>query len=216
MSNKLIIGITQRVNKTESYDESRDALDQRLIDWVVEAGFIPIPIPNTLINLDSSINNQTTLDNWIQTLQIDAIILSGGNNIGEIPKRDLTENFLLSWSEKNKKPVFGICRGMQMMGVYAGGKLIEVDGHVKTLHHLQVVGNNKQIFPKLVNSYHNQALYECPSAFNVLAKSEDGSIEAMVHKSLPWEAWMWHPEREVVFFKNDIDRFKKIILNEKR
>jgi putative glutamine amidotransferase len=49
-----------------------------------------------------------------------------------------------------------------------------------------------------------------------LAKSEDGSIEAMVHKSLPWEAWMWHPEREVVFFKNDIDRFKKIILNEKR
>jgi N5-(cytidine 5'-diphosphoramidyl)-L-glutamine hydrolase len=216
MSNKLIIGITQRVNKTESYDESRDALDQRLIDWVVEAGFIPIPIPNTLINLDSSINNQPTLDNWIQTLQIDAIILSGGNNIGEIPKRDLTENFLLSWSEKNKKPVFGICRGMQMMGVYAGGKLIEVDGHVKTLHHLQVVGNNKQIFPKLVNSYHNQALYECPSAFNVLAKSEDGSIEAMVHKSLPWEAWMWHPEREVVFFKNDIDRFKKIILNEKR
>ncbi len=137
--------------------------------------------------------------------------MSGGNNIGEIPKRDLTENFLLSWSEKNKKPVFGICRGMQMMGVYAGGKLIEVDGHVKTLHHLQVVGNNKQIFPKLVNSYHNQALYECPSAFNVLAKSEDGSIEAMVHKSLPWEAWMWHPEREEVFVKTDQERFKKLM-----
>ena len=54
MSRKIKIGITQRVDKVDSYNEYRDALDQKMIDWVVDAGFIPIPIPNTLVDLDSS------------------------------------------------------------------------------------------------------------------------------------------------------------------
>jgi len=42
MSRKIKIGITQRVDKVDSYNEYRDALDQKMIDWVVDAGFIPI------------------------------------------------------------------------------------------------------------------------------------------------------------------------------
>ena len=216
MCKKATIGITQRVAKVDYCNEWRDALDQQLINWVIEAGFIPVPIPNVIIDLDLSINNQPTLDYWVHSLKIDAIILSGGNDIGEIPQRDMTENYLLSWAEKNIKPVLGICRGMQMMGTYSGGRLIKVDKHVKTRHNLQTIGSNKQLFSKSVNSYHNQALYKCPSEFKVLAKSEDGCIEAMAHKSLPWEAWMWHPEREDVFYENELDRFRKLKFNEKR
>ena len=97
----MIIGISQRVYKLDSYNEYRDSLDQRLIDWVSNFGYTPVPIPNTLVSGDQ----HTGLLNWINKIKIDAIILSGGNDIGEIKHRDLTENFLLSWAEKNKKPV---------------------------------------------------------------------------------------------------------------
>ena len=45
--------------------------------------------------------------------------------------------------------------------------------------------------------------------------SEDGSLEAMMHKDLPWEGWMWHPEREEIFSKTDLDRFIRLLKNAK-
>ena len=209
------IGISQRVDNIEAHNEWRDALDQRMNAWVIEAGFIPVPVPNSLVDMSLSGDSQPMLERWLHSLHIDALLLSGGNNIGEIPKRDLTENSLLTWAEKNSKPVLGICRGMQMMGVYAGGSLIKVDGHVRTYHKLQTHNDFEKSFPKSVNSYHNLALKDCPDMFQILAKSEDGNLEAMRHKDLPWEAWMWHPEREKVFTRNNQERFRKLVNNEK-
>ena len=51
MKNKVVVGVTQRVDKIDIYGEWRDALDQRLVDWVVEAGFIMVPIPNVLVDV---------------------------------------------------------------------------------------------------------------------------------------------------------------------
>jgi N5-(cytidine 5'-diphosphoramidyl)-L-glutamine hydrolase len=215
MPKKIVVGVTQRVDKAEFYDEWRDALDQRLIDWVFQSGFVPVPIPNTIVDITSTNSCHPILDNWLNIVKIDSIILSGGNNIGDFAQRDLTEKYLLSWAEKNRKPVLGICRGMQMMGVYAGGELIEVDGHVRTRHQLQIKSSRIQSIPPSVNSYHNLALEYCPDTFQILAKSEDGNIEAMKHKELPWEGWMWHPERESNFNGIDQMRFKRLLNNEK-
>ena len=211
MSKIIKIGVTQRVDKAGSYNEWRDALDQRLIDWVVQSGFVPVPIPNTLVRVASPNNHQPVLENWLNTVKIDAILLSGGNDLGDVEQRDLTEKYLLSWAEKNRNPALGICRGMQMMGIYAGGELIQVYGHVGLEHKLQDDDKPSDIFPEPVNSFHNQALQECPENFKVLAKSEDGNLEAIIHKELPWEAWMWHPERRESFLQSDLDRFKRLI-----
>ena len=51
--------------------------------------------------------------------------------------------------------------------------------------------------------------------FQVSSKSDDGYIEAIKHKKLSWEGWMWHPEREDVFSKTDIRRFKKLMDSDK-
>ena len=215
MSKKLKIGITQRVDRVVSYDESRDCLDQRLIDWVRSSDFIPVPIPNGLVNISLSDNSQPSLDIWLEQICIDAVLLSGGNDIGEIKHRDYTERHLLLWAKKHHKPVLGICRGMQMMGVFAGGELIEIKNHVKQRHQLQVKGNNYERFPRSVNSFHNFALKECPTGYEILAESEDASIEAMKHEKYSWEGWMWHPEREIPYNPIDQYRFQRIVNNAK-
>jgi len=211
MRRKKVIGITQRVDKIGAYAEDRDSIDERMISWAIKADFMPVSIPNNLV--DISDGSQLLLDQWLELIHIDAIILSGGNDIGNIAQRDMTETCLLSWAENNNKPVLGICRGMQMMGVYSGGSLKKVGNHVGACHKLQLEQCNQDDFPELVNSYHNMALKDCPESFQVLARAEDGNIEAMKHKKLPWEAWMWHPERENPFSNIDINRFKRLINN---
>ena len=95
MTKKIKIGITQRVDRFEDIDEYRDTLDQRLINWVICAGFIPVTIPNSLVDTSLTNNEQLNLNIWLNVLEIDAILLSGGNDIGDIKNRDMTENYLL-------------------------------------------------------------------------------------------------------------------------
>ena len=211
---RIKVGITQRVDKIESYKESRDALDQRLIDWVQSAGCIPIPIPNNLV--DTSLSNilQPNLQEWLQCLGINFILLTGGNDIGDVKERDLTEEYLLFWANKHNKSLLGICRGMQMMSTFDGAELRRIENHTNTRHKLKIIGSN-QVFPEEVNSYHKKKKKKCPTKYEILAVSEDGSIEAIKHLNLNWEGWMWHPEREAPFNMMDIIRFKSMLENGK-
>ena len=191
----MITLVSQRVEFIESYSEYRDCIDQRLVIWLSNNGFIPVPVPNIL--------GEVQLKRWLQNLSATAIVLSGGNDIGQYSSRDETESILLEWAEKNQIPVLGICRGMQFMVKWYGGKLVETDNHVGVRHRLKKIIDEEEL-PHEVNSYHNFGLRNCPEKFNILAMTDDGFIEAISHKSLPWEGWMWHPERELIF--NDIDQ----------
>lgn len=209
------IGITQRVDRVDLYHETRDALDNRLIEWVLNADLIPIPIPNNLVDDKLPNNLQSNLDKWLKAVGIDVVLLSGGNDIGDVQLRDLTEECLVFWAEKYKKPLLGICRGMQMMGICAGAQLVKINGHTKVRHKLKVKDADNKALPKSVNSYHDLALEKCPEGYEILAESEDGSIEAIKHKKLHWEGWMWHPERELPYNNIDRMRLKKMIDNVK-
>ena len=91
-----------------------------------------------------------------------------------------------------------------MLGVYEGVKLIPVRDHARVRHvlHGKYCGE--------VNSYHNNALENCPVKYSLLAEGLDGSVEAITHKKRNWHGWMWHPEREPEFQKIDIRRVKNI------
>ena len=210
--------VTQRLDYIEGYKETRDAIDQKLSQWLIQAGLLPVPVSNKLVVIyrdkDAQENKQPMLQSWLSAINPNALLLSGGNDIGSVPLRDLTENYLLSWAEKNRLPVLGICRGMQMIGVWGGGQLIQQEGHVGTRHKLQVNGM-KDEWSVSVNSFHNHALIKCPNQFITLASSEEGSLEAMKHEELPWEAWMWHPEREEDFSVADQLRFIRLLKSEK-
>jgi N5-(cytidine 5'-diphosphoramidyl)-L-glutamine hydrolase len=193
-----IVALSQRVDFLPQRDEVRDAIDQRLINFILECGGLSMPVPNTFSKLGY-------LSKWLRIVKPDAIILSGGADIGSCSNRDHTDYALLDFAEKDKLPVLGICRGMQLMGVRGGVDLKPVDKHINVRHSLigRVVGQ--------VNSYHALSLSELPEDYHKLACSEDGEIEAISHKSLPWEGWMWHPEREKIFSAQDIKRLTGLL-----
>ena len=55
--------------------------------------------------IDKDNDSLSSFDNFIQLIKPKAIILSGGNDIGDFKKRDEIELKLLSWSEKKNVPV---------------------------------------------------------------------------------------------------------------
>ena len=191
--------VTQRIDYIDNYNETRESIDQALIELLIKCNFIPIPISNKLITYNLSNTHpekhQNLLDEFLSSTRPNALILSGGNDIGEYTDRDETENFLLNWASKNKKPVLGICRGMQMINYWAGGKLSKVSNFVGKSHRLLPTVNSKN-WPNKVKCYHNLAISKCPPDFEIKANYEDGIIAAIKHKVLPWEGWMWHPERQ--------------------
>ncbi len=190
-----IVTVSQRVDKFSERNEARDGLDQRLATFVAVCGYVPVPVPNSLGG---------ELPAWLDIVRPSAILLSGGNNIGVYVERDNTEHALISHAKEHHLPLLGICRGMQMIANWAGTGLRSVQGHLRTRHRLsgEITGD--------VNSYHGFSLADCPDGFEVLAKSEDGEIEAIRHQLLPWEGWMWHPERESNFSEHDIQRLKAL------
>lgn len=191
--------VSQRADSIEGRNERRDSVDQRLTEFVVAVGGMPIPVPNLLF--DTGLLNE-----WLNLVEPDAILLSGGNDIGTCPDRDQTELALLDYAECRKLPVLGICRGMQLMAHRMGVSLKQIDHHVAVRHAV-----NGEISLE-VNSFHNLALEKCPDDFKVLAIAEGGEIEAIAHKSLNWQGWMWHPERETPFAASDIERFRSLLV----
>ncbi len=196
-----IVAVSQRVGDYSTHCEIRDMLDQRLIEWIYACGFMPYPVPNLLIDMHA-------LNSWLEALRPVGIILSGGNDLGQSGSRDRTENALLNYAQRNSLPLLGICRGMQMMGAWAQTELKSVEGHVACRHSVngEIVGS--------VNSYHRYSLVACPLGFRIIAKSEDGEIEAIKHLTLPWEGWMWHPERESIFSREHLLRFQNLFGSE--
>jgi putative glutamine amidotransferase len=134
--------------------------------------------------------------------KIDLIILPGGNDISQSYKsakiRLNIERKLIKVSLKNKIPIIGICRGMQVINNFFGGKLKKVKGHMRTKHNLIF---QKNFFLKkkfMVNSFHNYGITKktISKQFEIFAYDLDENIEMFKHKKHNIYGVMWHPERE--------------------
>lgn len=111
------------------------------------------------------------------------------------------------------KPILGICRGIQAINVCFGGSLYQdIPYHKLSKEERHNVKFEKESFlyncynteQMLINSLHHQAIKEVAKGFNVVAKSDDGIIEAIENKNII--AVQWHPE-----YMNDIKFFEYFI-----
>lgn len=155
-----------------------------------------------------------------KTAHFDGVILLGGCDIsptlygqaskhaeGVNRKRDTIEWYLARRALSDRKPIFGICRGHQMLTVACGGSLyqdvfLERDktkiAHVRTKHNLVRVKRalKAHIPATRVNSFHHQAIRRMPFGFSVQAKASDGIIEGIYRQG--YLGVQFHPEFMVV------------------
>jgi len=188
------IGISLRVVHSNTYPETRDALSHDWALFLENIGMIPIFIPNNLSNLEL----------FLDQIQIDGLILSGGDNIGDYPIRDLTEKKILDYGIANNIPIFGVCRGMQLINTYFGGslKIDEKKLHVGKKHIVNILDKKLTFLldtnSLIVNSYHNNIITKDLLGDDLESTSivDDDTVESFKHKIHKIFAVMWHPERE--------------------
>lgn len=189
-SKKLKIAITLRLSQAQNYSEKRDALSREWPIFLENIGMFPILVPN-------SINN---VEEFLSEMNPDAIILTGGEDIGKNPERDLIEFSLIKYGIKNQLPIFGVCRGMQILNHHFGGSVTftKNKNHVGKNHLVntnQRLGSNKIS----VNSFHNNVILKSDMSedFEILAECDsDQTVESFIHKKSLLVGVMWHPERD--------------------
>jgi putative glutamine amidotransferase len=186
--------------------------------FLARTGYMPILIPDL---------PKDQLAPFLSEMQ--GFVFQGGADIapgtyGETPiengrwpgdaHRDAYELSILDWAVKNEKPVFGICRGFQLLNVYFGGTLHQdlalqtgtsvehrnAEKYDRIFHEVECAkdGLLAKIYKQdrlTVNSVHHQGVKTLGRDLNVDARSkEDGLIEAFHHTALPVFGVQWHPE----------------------
>ena len=144
----------------------------------------------------------------------DGLLLAGGGDLhpalfGETPQtdrlsvdrvRDAEEQALFDAFYRRRKPVLGICRGVQAVNVFLGGTLHQdIAGHDTACHPVRCTGALAALVgaAPTVNSYHHQAVDRLAPDLHPLARAADGTVEALLHQSAPVLGVQWHPERMV-------------------
>ena len=190
---KIRIGISTRIIHSENYIDDRDGLSHDWPSLLEKIKIIPILIPNSLLEIEQ----------FLEDMKLDGIILSGGDSIGEFPLRDKNENKIIEYAINKKMPIFGVCRGMQMINKHFGGRIVTTSdqSHVNKPHSIDIVNSSKHKILEsksiIVNSFHNNIIKSniLGQDLEPFALSSDKSIEGFYHKSLPLIGVMWHPER---------------------
>ncbi|MFC7280757.1 gamma-glutamyl-gamma-aminobutyrate hydrolase family protein [Apilactobacillus apinorum] len=131
--------------------------------------------------------------------------------------RDEFELALVQQAIAMKKPILAICRGLQIVNVAMGGTLYQDLGaqfkpengspllqhEQKTIgyspvHHITIDENSElaKTFGTraFVNSFHHEAAKDVAEGLHVVARADDGTIEAMENDDLTIQCIQWHPE----------------------
>ncbi|HFI0405251.1 TPA: gamma-glutamyl-gamma-aminobutyrate hydrolase family protein [Streptococcus suis] len=212
---KILIGISGNEREFPTAEGRRYVTVAReLADGVRQAGGVPIVIPMGAPDMAKDYIDM-----------IDKLILSGGQHVDPslygqkrlidsddyLLERDEFELALIKEALRQGKPIFAVCRGMQLLNVALGGSLEqEVADHWQedikgTSHRLQVKPQSRvsQLFAQgsSINSFHHQRIKDlAPGLVATGLDPRDGTIEAFESKGKQaLFGLQWHPE----FLYND-------------
>lgn len=211
----VIDGTNERADLT--FTSVLNALTQQVVDVARTVGWLPNRIYIGDMT-DEAVRNAFN--------QADAVVIMGGEDVtpelyGKTADYTEAGNFLRVADERttelvreavgSDKPLFGICRGLQLINVALGGTLVQhlddADGHRKTgleehefvSHPVELAeGTNlRRILGSetvVTESSHHQAADALGQNLRIAATAPDGTIEALEHETAPVIAVQWHPE----------------------
>lgn len=215
---KPLIGLTSYRERASwgVWDQPADLLPAVYADAIVRAGGVPLLLPPASDDPDAAA---------AVVARLDGLVVSGGADVdpqryGEQPHertdavrpdRDAWEVRLLSSAAAADLATLGVCRGMQVMAVAAGGTLEqhtpEVVGHeghnpqpgVFGETTVSVAGSSvlhRVLGPEVtVHCHHHQSVRSHPGHV-ATAWAADGSLEAMESTGRRFCLGVqWHPER---------------------
>ena len=202
-------------------------LEQSVANWVMSGEVLVFMVPEMSLaspHLPKSIRVKDYVD------QLDGLVLQGGSDIapetyGERPLnpawsgdriRDRYEIELFEEFVRQGKPVFGICRGCQLINVALGGNLYQDIGtqipetlqhrdehrYEHNFHEVRMLPGTwlSRLYPGVgvarINTIHHQAVKEPGRDLVVEARSEpDGIVEALRWQGPSFVIGVqWHPE----------------------
>ena len=207
---KPLIGIGSDVLQKQG-ERDRAFVYTTYVDSLRRAGAIPVLIPPQPENAADVVDD------------LDGILLAGGDDFdpsvyGEPrhpsvepmdPRRQENELSLARAARERGIPTLGICLGVQVMNVAAGGTLIQ---HIESdidhasepsdrhRHEVAIDGGTRlaRIVGEReleVNSSHHQAIKEIGSGLRVTAHAPDGIVEGLEDPRHPFYVGVqWHPE----------------------
>ncbi|MCS6847967.1 MAG: gamma-glutamyl-gamma-aminobutyrate hydrolase family protein [Anaerolineae bacterium] len=202
-------------------EKRRFTLGKNYVNSLVACGAIPILLPTVVAPED-----------WRTIYEsADGVLLSGGGDVdpalfgepahektyGVDRERDEVEMALARWALQDDKPLFAICRGIQVMNVALGGSLIQDlpsqwgsavphDGNYNGFerhavahpvciepgtHIAQIMGPGEVG----VNSFHHQALKDVADGLIITSRAPDGIVESVEFPGKRhYIGVQWHPE----------------------
>ena len=230
---RLKIGLSACFSHAEHYrhlftNKTLQYVEQSIAHWIMSAGamvvMVPCPTGETALG-------DVTLSHYAEWL--DGVVMHGGADVwpgsyGEEPLkdawlgdrvRDLYDLAVVEAFEQVGKPIFGVCRGLQLINVAFGGTLyqdietqhpgaqlhrnpVTYDQH---FHDIEIVPNTRlaKLYPGqgqvTVNSIHHQGIKQIAPGFDIEAWSYPDAVPEAIRRH-PAQgrgyiaATQWHPE----------------------
>lgn len=209
-----LIGVTSYVEQARwgAWDRRVTLLPQHYVDAISAAGGRVLVIPPCP---EGATEVVAALDGLVFAGGVDidpAVYGAERDPLTEAPRhdRDAGELALLAAATDDDLPVLGVCRGMELMCVAAGGELIQhlpavIDSErhragngIFAEHSVTTVSPSKLadvLGPSAtVSSYHHQGVSD-PGKLTVTAYAEDGTIEGVERPDSRFALGvLWHPE----------------------
>jgi putative glutamine amidotransferase len=172
--------------------------------------------------------------NWDERLAgFQGVLLPGGGDVnprayGQEPVteeiygvhdlQDAADISLAKWAIERGVPLLSICRGTQVINVATGGTLIQhMDSpHRNHIHEVTVESHGADLgltqHTLESSCFHHQMLDRLGSGLEVIARSAEGTIEAVSIKSKGWAYGLqWHPEDNWTTDHEQAGIFKKFV-----
>ncbi len=190
-------------------------LPANYVDTVWRAGGVPVLLPPVPSGAEEAVAG------------VDGLLVSGGGDVeperygaaphsetrGVSPQRDAWEAAVVRAALALRQPVLGVCRGMQVLNVVAGGTLHQhvpdVVGHDRHRPGVAVFGTTSvHVSPGSrlhdllgarvdVRCYHHQSVDRLGAGAQVVASAADGTVEAIELTGFPFAIGVqWHPEEK--------------------